>query len=51
MCYHVRALGPTELPSKLAISQVGGHLPKLEEAQVTNFVPITPSTSPAFSKT
>jgi hypothetical protein len=51
MCYHVRALGPAELPSKLAISQVGGHLPKLEEAQVTNFVPITPSTSPACSKT
>jgi hypothetical protein len=51
MCYHVRALGPTELPSKLAISQVGGPLPKLEEAQVANFVPITPTTSPAFSKT
>jgi hypothetical protein len=51
MCYHARALGPTELPSKLAISQVGGPLPKLEEAQVTNFVPVTPTVSPAFSKT
>jgi hypothetical protein len=51
MCYHARALGPTELPSKLAISQVGGPLPKLEEAQAANFVPVTPTVSPAFSKT
>jgi hypothetical protein len=51
MCYHARALGLAELPSKLVISQVGGPLPKLEEAQVANFVPITPTVSPAFSKT
>jgi hypothetical protein len=50
MCYHARALGLAELPSKLAISQVGGPFPRLAEARQPTLCQLRQPSAQPFPK-